>query len=78
MKRELCDYLITLFGYLSQEEVRELVLKISKEHNFRIQAAVGRGLKNRLLDRLKVEAAAAPIPSNQIIHEEEETKSNQA
>jgi hypothetical protein len=52
VKRELLDYIITLFGYLSQEEVQEVVQKISKEHNFRIQAAIGRSLKNKILEKL--------------------------
>jgi len=37
VKREIMDYIITLFGYLAQDEVRELVVKISKEHKFRIK-----------------------------------------
>jgi hypothetical protein len=53
VKRELLDYIITLFGYLSQEEAQEVVLKISKEHNFRIQAAIGQSLKNKILEQLK-------------------------
>lgn len=52
VKKELLDYIITLFGYLTPEEVRGLVLKISKEHNFKILARVERSLKNRLLEKL--------------------------
>lgn len=53
VKRELLDYIITLFGYLTQEEVKDLVFKISKEHNFRIQAVISRSLKNKLLEKLQ-------------------------
>ena len=52
VKRELLDYIITLFGYLTAQEVRGLVLKISKEHNFKILARVENSLKNRLLQKL--------------------------
>jgi hypothetical protein len=52
VKRELLDYIITLFGYLTPEEVRGLVLRITKEHNFKILARVERSLKNRLLEKL--------------------------
>ena len=52
MKRELLDYVITLFGYLTQEEVRGLVLRITKEHNLKIVASIGRSLKNRLMEKM--------------------------
>ena len=52
MKKELLDYIVTLFGYLTPEEVRGLVAKISKEHNFKILASVERSLKNRLLEKV--------------------------
>jgi hypothetical protein len=55
VKRELLDYIITLFGYLTQEEVQEVVQKISKEHNFRIQAAIGQSLKNKILEKFKTQ-----------------------
>lgn len=55
VKRELLDYIITLFGYLTQEEVQEVVQKISKEHNFRIQAAIGQSLKNKVLEKFKTQ-----------------------
>ena len=53
VKRELLDFIITLFGYLSQTEVEEVFKKISKEHNFKIQAAIGQSLKNNILEKLK-------------------------
>ena len=55
VKRELLDYIITLFGYLTQDEVQEVVQKISKEHNFRIQAAMGQSLKNKVLEKFKTQ-----------------------
>jgi hypothetical protein len=53
VKKEILDYIITLFGYLTAEEVRGLVLKISKEHNFKILARVENSLKNRLLQKMR-------------------------
>lgn len=52
VKKELLDYIVTLFGYLTPEEVRGLVLRISKEHNFKILARVERSLKNKLLEKM--------------------------
>lgn len=49
VKREIMDYIVTLFGYLTQEEVQELVNKISKEHNFRIKAVIARSMKNKMM-----------------------------
>ena len=55
VKRELLDYIITLFGYLTQDEVQEVVQKIIKEHNFLIQAAIGQSLKNKVLEKFKTQ-----------------------
>ena len=55
VKRELLDYIITLFGYLTQDEVQEVVQKISKEHNFRIRAAIGQSIKNKILEKFKTD-----------------------
>jgi hypothetical protein len=53
VKRELLDYISTLFKYLSQEEVEDVVQKLSLEHNFRIQAAIGRSFNNKILEKLQ-------------------------
>jgi hypothetical protein len=53
VKRELLDYISTLFRYLSQEEVEDVVQKLSLEHNFRIQAAIGLSFNNKILEKLQ-------------------------
>lgn len=53
VKKELLDYIITLFGYLTPAEVRQLVTDISKEHNLKILACIETSLKNRLLEKMR-------------------------
>ena len=53
VKKELLDYIVTLFGYLTPSEVKKLVTDIAKEHNLKILSRIENSLKNRLLEKMK-------------------------
>jgi len=75
VKKELLDYIITLFGYLTPAEVRQLVTDISKEHNLKILARIETSLKNRLLDKMRSHDQQPPPTT---VQEEDEDASKES
>lgn len=63
VKKELLDYIVTLFGYLTPAEVRQLVSDISKEHNLKILARIESSLKSRLLEKMRSPDQQQPPPT---------------